>query len=315
MYKKSLFNLTTVSAIVVMPFLSLTSCDSSGPLDTGGESDFSDLFNRLDALSENPDAIAEMPEFLLEGDTFEHDVIFDGTGDFFVDGNIVSDEYGRGFQAGDAPIVVNSAGQISNTEGDSLTDNVSYIYQPGQSRFTLAAQNTITGGTEEIRNIFETLLISIRDSGGDEEGSLSSAIRTFAGGGQNSGLANRTLELAIESTGLIASDSGAIFSTAFRGENPTTTTVRLARSIEYTPTSTNQEVLDTGEISGTVEIVDRYVAVAVLDEYDGRGNVVALEATTIITVNGDIIDYDGIFDEVQTHTGTFTLSLDGGSSL
>ncbi|MGJ8655550.1 MAG: hypothetical protein ACSHX6_03790 [Akkermansiaceae bacterium] len=301
MSKKIPLTLATASAMMAIPFLGLTSCDS-GPVDTGGASSF-DLGNRYDeeTLTANAGAVVEMPQFLLEGDAFTHDVI---VSDLFI-GDLT--EYGLGFQAGDDPIIVDSAGQISNAEGDSLTPNVDYIYEPDTGSFRLSEQNSFQAnlGAEAIRNTFEEKMEEIEAVPFAQIGSLAQAIA----GNFTSEEAARIYEVAIESIGLIASDGGTLSFATFGGEIVTDTTVRIFRNITYTPTSTNSTLLETGQISGTVTITDSIINIRVLLPHDGRGRVLALEPSGATSVNGVIVDYSGIITNTVSHFGTFTLDL------
>lgn len=294
--------LVVASAMMALPFLTLSSCDSGAP-DNSGESDF-DLGTRFDeeALIANSGATVVMPQFLLQGDVFTHNVSISDS---------LRAEYGSGFQASDPPIIVDGAGQISTAEGGSTTENVSYIYEPDNGSFNLSEQNSFQAnlGDEAIRDNFENRLEAIENVPFAQVGSLADAVAGNFTGAE----ASRIYEVAIESTGLIASDAGPRSRVTLAGETVTDTSVRIERRISYVPTSTNGELLASGVISGNVIITDTYVDVRVLLPHDNRGRVVALEPTTVIRVDGEPVEYDGIVSSVESHVGTFTLNLNSNA--
>jgi len=225
--------LIAASAMMAIPFLALNSCDS-GPVDTDGESNF-ELGARYDqaTLEANTGGTAEMPQFLLQGDSFTHDVAF-GFTDFTTGENLL-EEYGQGFQASDPAIIVDSAGQVSNAEGDSLTKNVNYIFEPDSSSLTLSEQNSFPAnlGDEAIRAYFENRMEAIEDVPFAQIGSLAEAIA----GNFSSEEAARIYEVAIESIGLIAADQGEVGSFGSGlGQITTGASVRIGRTIRYQPT-------------------------------------------------------------------------------
>ncbi len=301
---KNITSLLTASAMMAIPLLSLTSCDSEPP-NTGGSSTF-ELGNRYDqdTLAVNPAGTVEMPAFLLQGDSFTHNVVV-------VDPLRI--EYGQGFQASDPAIIVDGAGQISTAEGDSLSVNVGYIYEPDSGSFALSEQNSFPAnfGNEAIRDDFENRMEAIENVPFAQIGSLAEAISGQFTGDE----AARIYEVAIESIGLISSDVGPTSIFTLGGEIVTNTTVRIRRRIAYEPTSTNGTLLSTGEITGNVTITDTYVDVRVLLPHDNRGRVLALEPTTAITniLTGNIIEYNGIITYVESHVGTFNLTLNSSA--
>ncbi len=307
MSKKIHLTLAAASAMMAIPFLGLTSCDS-GPVNTGGASSF-ELGTRFDAdeLVANAADTVVMPPFLLEGDSFTHSVNFTS---FPLVANPTG-EYGQGFLDGDAPIVVNSSGQISNSEGDSLANNVSYIYDPDTTSFSLSEQNAFGGLTgEALRDNFENRLDVIRNLDFAQGGSVADFMNTNS----TTAEAQIAYEAAMESIGLVASDTGLFFPLNFflfqlPGTTYTGNTVRLNRVINYAPQSSNATLLATGQITGTVTITDTYANVQILAAHDNRGPVLALEPSNFITVNGFIVEYNGLQTIVETYTGPFTLDL------
>jgi len=322
MSKKISLNLVAASTILAVPFLGLNSCDS-GPVDTSGESDF-DLGTRFDGalLSANPTGIAEMPQFLLAGDTFVHAVDFTSPvnvnnrfltilPDQFLAG--VTEEYGRGFQFGDPAIVVNASGQISNTEGEGVTDNVNYIYDPDSASFRLTEQNSfVAGGEDAQREEFEDATEAIENANFAGRESLAEAFTENLLGADT----NDVFEAAIESIGLVASDQGSISTLNPPQTRPTNTTARIARTIRYIPSSTNAQLIANGEITGTVQIIDT-IADVVLINFDERGNILSFNAdnATILINTGRVIDFIDIDQTVITYEGPFTYSLSGGDGV
>ncbi len=306
MSKKRSFKIAAVTSLMALPLFTLTSCDS-GEVDYGGSGSF-DLGARYDEdeLLANPTLAVTMPEFLLAGDAFTHDVPFTQ--------DIMSSEYGSSFQSTDPAIVVNSAGQIATAEGDSVTENTGYIYDPDHASFNLEEQNSFPANftTEEIRDDFENRMEAIELVPFAQVGSLAEALA----GDFTSVEAARVYEVAVESVGLIGSDQGEIFSalfplSTFGGEFLTGATARISRSIQYNPTTTNAEFIATGQIEGNVDIIDVIINLRVLLEHDGRGRVLALEPTEVIRNSGVIVEYNGIFTWTYTHTGTFTYTPTG----
>ena len=314
----------TLSSLLATPFVLLTSCDS-GPVNTGGESDF-DLGTRFDAdtLAASSGEKAEMPPFLLEGDSFEHDVNFvfptlvvNSFSPFlpeeFLD--VATEEYGRGFQFGDPAIIVNAAGQISNTEGEGVTDNVNYIYDPDTFSFSLTEQNSFPAlGETALRQDFEAQLEAIENVALGGAGSLASIIED-GGTDINSPESSNIIEAAIESIGLVASDQGAISTLNPPQTRSTNVTARIDRTIRYEPTSTNAELMEFGEITGNVFIEDTIGDVVVIN-FDERNDVVSFNADTFtFFVNtGNVASFIGIDETVITYAGTFTYKLDGGDN-
>ncbi len=304
-----------MSAFVAIPIFGLTSCDS-GEVDTGGNSVF-EFGPRFDPDVLDLSATAEMPLFLVEGDIFSHDVPFiptDVNSPFFI-GNIGSTlDFGRGFQAADPDIVVDAIGQITTIEGESVSENVNYIY--GNGRFTLTEQNSLRGdlGPEGNSEAFVTATEGFENIPASDPGSVADALS-----GGNFAAQSAIFAAAAEATGLIASSNiGQTSLVQFPngdGVSYTGAAVRVGRTITYTPTSTNQEVLDTGQIQGTVTIVDAMTDLVVLngqfqDVNDPRDFMLSFDRFRVFNVvTGRVIDYDGLVQHQFTYEGTFVLNL------
>lgn len=301
MSKKLPFKILAMSTMIALPLIGLTSCDS-GEIDNADSSAF-DLGARYDEaeLQASPASTAVMPQFLLAGDTFLHNVPFGG----------IVQEYGLGFQDSDGEIIVDSAGQISTIEGDSVTPNTGYIYDPDNLGFVLQEQNAFPGNftVEGIRNNFEARMEAIELVPFAQIGSLADAIL----GDFTSAEASRIYEVAVESIGLVGSDRGQFSFATLGGENLTDATVRISRTITYAPSSTNATLLSTGQIRGTVTIEDEIVNLRVLLPHDGRGRVLALEPASAVRNNNTIVDYNGIVVNTVRNSGSFVYTPDSAS--
>lgn len=321
MLKRFPLTLATMSAFVAIPIFGLTSCDS-GEVDTGGASVF-EFGPRFDPDVLDLSATAEMPVFLVEGDIFTHDVPFtptdvDSPFVFFdvgvVDGFGSTLDFGRGFQVSDPDIVVDAIGQITTTEGESVSENVNYIYGNGQ--FRLTEQNSLRAdlGGEGNSEAFVTATEGLENIPGSDPGSVNDALN-----GGNFAAQSEVFAAAAEATGLIASSNiGQNSIVGFpngNGVSYTGAAVRVGRTITYTPTSTNQEVLDTGQIQGTVTIVDAMTDLVVLngqfeDVNDPRDFKLSFDRFRVFNaLTGRVIDYDGLVQHQFTYEGTFTLNL------
>ena len=300
MSKKISCRLITASTVLTLASVSLTSCDS-GPVNTAGSANF-ELGNRYDAalLAANSTDIVVMPNFLLSGDTFTHDVFFD----FSFAGDL--GEFSVGFEATDAPIEVNSVGQISVTTVGQTSNPVAYIYDGPSATFEIAEQNAFstTDSDEVIRNRFEISTEAFGNNEFAQGGSLSTAIT----GDVDSAESQAIIEAAIESLGINALTGGDTFGEIF-GISDTGVRVLFRRTISYVPTSTNADLLSTGIISGNVTFDDEIVAIVVLAPHDGRGEVLGLDPTIANFVNLEVVDYDGINRQNSISIGTFSLDL------
>jgi len=304
MYRKFSLSIVATSSLLVIPFLGLTSCDS-GPVNTGGSSNF-ELGTRFDLaeLTADSNAIAVMPTFLLQGDSFTHNV------PFILDPNV--SEYDRGFQAADPPIIVDSSGQISNAEGESTTNNVNYIYD-GVNAFDISEQNSfIATAGEALRGQFEEVTQNIvAASNEDQDNSFANLVLN----NQSNANASRVYRVGLEGAGIIGSEAGIVLSTDFftgTNSNVTQLNVRTNRRIVYEPDSTNATLMATGQISGNVTIIDTYANTSILDEDGGRGFLLGLQPEFAVfqsPTSNLVVDHDGIVGSTISHQGRFTLTL------
>jgi len=313
MSKKNQITLATASVVIAIPFLGLTSCDS-GEVNTEGVGSF-ELGDRFDEeeLTLNSTATAEVPRFFLEGDSFTFDIDF-------ADIDPAVEEYGRGFTAADDPIVIDGSGQFSNAEGQSVTDNVLYLYDG--SEFNIAIQNSFVASAtndDAIRDEFEEFTANFSDLGEDFGSTLINLLEDF----NVSQAASETYVAVIETGGFIGSANGALsISNNFFAANgilaPTQATVRLDRVISFVPTSTNADLLATNQISGNVIITDTYSTISIANPGDNDLNFLTLEPEAtleFISFDGfnNFFDLDnqfeGINQSIIAHDGTFTLTL------
>lgn len=268
---------------LLIPFsaaVMFSGCDSTTPLNTLSddiEVSFDTRGIDMEAAEADPTGIAKMPKFLLSSDKLEH-------------GNIASLDIRQLTQLDDG--VINSAGQLR-------IDYITLTWKrsentPELAVFTVSSQNAWPFTDEERQEYFTGIMDSIIAAAGGSSNSINQALNNVLDSSTP-----KVLTDAASSAGLVT----AIGPEPWPVPGALQPYVLMERSIIYTVTSTNQQLIDDGIISGTFLFSDTWGYPAFLSEED-EGEEPKYDQVVL-----EEISEGKLLTLVDEEAGTFTITI------
>jgi len=275
---------------ILLPFtaaLLVTGCDSSLSTDNTDEIDINLAARGIDliAATANPGAVAEMPKFFLPTDQFVYS----------------NWTYTRApSEITPLPIIpLKIASATINSAGELRVDNLTHTWKrresdPNIGSFSLGPQHVWPLSDRNKVDVFQE--------------NMDNVIAVAAG---SSGSVNQALNNQINSStsGILTDASDSIGHYTEVGpeawiNGALQPYVLMEREVTYTVTSSNQDLLDFGTVSGTFEVMDRYGLITLLS-VGAIGADAVFDQITLLHVDNPFF----LFSLFHIENGDFTLTI------